>query len=179
MGKKVLVLSASPRKGGNSDLLCDQFMVGAKESGNQVEKIYLVGKKINYCIACEVCIKNSGNCVHKDDMTEVLEKIITADVIVMATPVYYNAMNGQLKTLIDRTFARHKEIRNKEFYFIVTAADSRKEELESTFEGLRGFTRCLVGSKEKGSIYGTGAWGKGELDGSQSMKQAYKMGTSV
>ncbi len=179
MGKKVLVLSASPRKGGNSDMLCDQFMIGTKESGNLVEKIFLRDMKINYCIACEVCIKNGGKCVHKDDMTEVLEKMIAADVIVMATPVYYNTMNGQLKTLIDRTFARHKEIRNKEFYFIVTAADSRNEELESTFEGLRGFTRCLMSSKEKGSIYGTGAWGKGELEGSQSMKQAYKLGKLV
>jgi multimeric flavodoxin WrbA len=52
MGKKVLVLSAGPRKGGNSDLLCDQFMLGAKEAGNQVEKIYIQDKKINFCLGC-------------------------------------------------------------------------------------------------------------------------------
>jgi len=56
MSKKVLVLSASPRKDGNSDMLCDQFMLGVKEAGNQVEKIFLRGKKINYCVGCEVCI---------------------------------------------------------------------------------------------------------------------------
>ena len=60
MSKKVLVLSASPRKGGNSDLLCDQFMLGAKEAGHQAEKIFVRDKKINYCVACDVC-KNNGD----------------------------------------------------------------------------------------------------------------------
>lgn len=179
MSKKVLVLSASPRKGGNSEMLCDQFMLGVKEAGNQVEKIFLRDKKIDYCVACEVCIKNGGNCVQKDDMAEVLEKMIAADVIVMATPVYYYAMNGQMKTLIDRTVARHKEISNKEFYFILAAADNRNEEMESTLDGFRGFTRCLRGAKEKGVIYGTGAWGIGEIEGNQAMKQSYEMGKNV
>jgi multimeric flavodoxin WrbA len=84
MSKKVLALSASPRRGGNSDLLCDQFMLGAKESGNQVEKIFLRDKEINYCLAFDACQGNGGNCVQKDDMAEILDKIMAADVIVMA-----------------------------------------------------------------------------------------------
>ena len=96
MSKKVLVLSASPRKGGNSDLLCDQFMRGAKEAGNQVEKIFLRDKRINYCIGCGACQGNGGKCVQKDDMAEVLDKMIAADVIVMATPVYFYTMNAQM-----------------------------------------------------------------------------------
>ncbi|WP_422389181.1 flavodoxin family protein [Clostridium baratii] len=87
MSKKILVLSASPRKGGNSDLLCDQFVIGAKESGNKVEKIFINDKNINYCTACESCRINNGKCIWKDDMAEILEKMIEADVIVMATPV--------------------------------------------------------------------------------------------
>ena len=55
MSKKVLILSSSPRKGGNSDLLCDEFMRGAKESGHDVEKIFIAQKKINYCMGCGVC----------------------------------------------------------------------------------------------------------------------------
>jgi multimeric flavodoxin WrbA len=96
MARKVLVLSASPRKGGNSDLLCDQFMRGAKEAGNQTEKIFLRDKKINYCIGCGVCQGKGGKCVQKDDMAEVLDKMIAADVIVMATPVYFYTMNAQM-----------------------------------------------------------------------------------
>jgi len=106
MSKKVLVLSASPRKGGNSDLLCDQFLLGAKEAGNQTEKIFLRDQEIGYCTGCESCYI-SHKCVQKDDMAEILEKMIAADVIVMATPVYFYTMDAQMKTLIDRTVPRY------------------------------------------------------------------------
>lgn len=178
MSKKVLVLSASPRKGGNSDLLCDQFILGAKEAGNQAEKIFFSDKKINYCIGCYAC-KGSGNCIQKDDMAEVLDKMIAADVIVMATPVYFYTMDAQMKTLIDRTVPRYTEISNKEMYFIVAAADGRIQAMERTIEGFRGFTSCLKGAKEKGVIYGIGAWKVGDIKGTQAMKQAYEMGKQV
>jgi multimeric flavodoxin WrbA len=176
MSKKVLILSASPRKGGNSDLLCDQFVRGAQEAGNQAEKIFLRNKKINYCTGCGACQSDGGKCVQKDDMAEVLDKMIAADVIVMATPVYFYTMNGQMKTMIDRTVARYTEISNKEMYFIVTAADTRKQAMERTVEGFRGFTSCLNGAREKGIIYGTGAWKVGDIKGSKAMTQAYEMG---
>lgn len=179
MSKKVLVLSASPRRGGNSDLLCDQFMLGAKEAGSQAEKVFLGDKKINYCVACDACKGNGGNCVQKDDMAEVLEKMIAADVIVMATPVYFYTMDAQMKTLIDRTYSRYTKISNKEIYFIGTAADSSKQAMERTLEGFRGFTCCLSGAKEKDIIYGIGAWNKGDIKGHPAMKQAYEMGKSV
>jgi len=179
MAKKVLILSASPRKGGNSDLLCDQFLREAKETGNQAEKIFLRDKKINYCTGCGVCQGNGGRCVQKDDMAEVLDRMIAADVIVMATPVYFYTMNAQMKTLIDRTCARYTEISNKDFYFIVAAADSSKRAMERTLEGFRAFTSCLSRPKEKGLIYGTGAWKKGDIKGSKAMTQAYEMGKKV
>lgn len=112
-------------------------------------------------------------------MAEVLDKMVAADVIVMATPVYFFTMNGQMKTLIDRTVPRYTEISNKGFYFIVAAADSRKQAMERTLEGFRAFTSCLNRSKEKGIIYGTGAWKKGDIKGSRAMTQAYEMGTKV
>jgi len=178
MSKKVLVLSGSPRRGGNSDLLCDQFMIGAKEAGHQAEKIFLRDKKINYCVGCYAC-KGRGNCAQQDDMAEVLEKMIAVDSIVMATPVYFYTMDAQMKTLIDRTVSRYTEIRNKEMYFIVSAADTRKQAMERTIEGFRGFTSCLSEAKEKGIIYGTGAWDVGDVKGQPAMKQAYEMGKNV
>ncbi|MDD2835923.1 MAG: flavodoxin family protein [Methanothrix sp.] len=178
MSKNVLVLSASPRKSGNSDLLCDQFMLGARDEGNHVEKIYLSDKEIGYCTGCESCY-TSHKCVQQDDMAEVLEKMIAADVIMMATPVYFYTMNAQMKTLIDRTCPRYTEISNKEMYFIVTAADNRKQAMERTLEGFRGFTSLLSGAKEKGIIYGTGAWHMGDIKTSRAMAQAYAMGKTV
>lgn len=179
MSKKILVLSASPRKGGNSDLLCDQFILGAKEASNQTEKIFLRDKTIGYCIGCGTCFITKKGCSIKDDMDDILDKMIAADVIVMATPVYFYTMNGQLKTLIDRTCARYTEINNKDFYFIVAAADDSEPAMERTLEGFRGFTSCLERPNEKGVIYGIGAWNIGDIKGSKAMDQAYEMGKAV
>ena len=179
MKKKVLVLSSSPRRGGNSDLLCDQFTNGVQQAGHHVDKIFLKDKKINYCTGCGTCIDRGKSCPQKDDMAEVLDKMVEADVIVMATPVYFYTMCAQMKTLIDRTCARYTEIKNKEFYFIVTAADTNNRAMERTLEEFKGFTYCLEDAKEKGVIYGTGAWDKGEIKGKPAMEEAFKAGMSV
>ncbi|MGL4336074.1 MAG: flavodoxin family protein [Turicibacter sp.] len=179
MSKKVLVLSSSPRKWGNSDMLCDQFIQGATESKHVVEKIFLRDKTIGYCVACDYCKHHHGHCVHKDDRKDFLKKLISADVIVMATPVYFYTMDAQMKTLIDRTVARYTEINHKEFYFIVSAADTNKHAMDRTIEGFRGFTYCLTGSKEKGIVYGISAWKKGDILKSKAMDEAYFMGKSV
>ena len=178
MSKKVLVLAASFRKHGNSDLLCDEFIKGAKEAGHEVEKIYLNDKHINFCKGCGVC-NSTHKCIQQDDMAEILDKMVNADVIVMATPIYFYAMNGQMKTLIDRTVPRYTEISHKDFYFILASADDNKANLERALEGFRGFTEdCLNGAKEKGIIYGVGAWQMGEIKGTPAMKEAYTMGNA-
>lgn len=177
--KNVLIISSSPRRHGNSDLLCDMFAKGAEESGNNVEKIFLKDKEINYCIGCGVC-NTTHSCVIKDDMAEILDKMVNADVIVLATPVYFYSMAAQMKTLIDRTVPRYTEISDKVFYFIMTAADPDKAALERTLEGFRGFTEdCLDGAREAGIIYGTGAWQIGEIKNTDAYEQAYQMGKGV
>ena len=178
MCKKVLVLSSSPRKGGNSDTLCDQFIKGAQESGNDVEKIYLRNKRINYCTGCGTCNLQKP-CPQKDDAAEVIDKMVKADVIVLATPVYFYTMSAQMKTLIDRSCARYTEITNKEFYFIIAAAENDKAMMERTIDGFRGFLDCLEGPLEKGTVYGIGAWKVGEIKDTPYMQEAYNMGKMV
>lgn len=112
---KVLAVCASPRKGGNSDVLCDQLLKGASESGNEVEKINLSGLTISPCVACYGCRK-SGRCVKKDDMERVLDELIHADTIILATPVYFYSMDAQMKIMIDRCLPRYQEIKNKDFF---------------------------------------------------------------
>jgi multimeric flavodoxin WrbA len=177
--KNVLIISASPRKNGNSDLLCDRFAQGAKESGNNVEKIFLAAQNIGYCRGCGVC-NTTHKCVQKDDMAKLLDKLVNADAIVLATPVYFYSMDGQMKTFIDRTVPRYTEIKNKDFYFIMTAADTEEESLYRTMEAFRGFTEdCLDGAREAGIIYGTSAWQVGEIKGTKAYDQAYEIGKSV
>ena len=97
-------------------------------------------------------------------MAEILDKMVTADAIVLATPVYFYTMDGQMKTFIDRTVPRYTEITDKDFYFIMTAADTEKGNLTRTMEAFRGFTEdCLAGAREAGIIYGIGSWKVGEI----------------
>lgn len=179
MSKNVLILSGSPRKGGNSDLLCDEFMRGAAESGHKVEKIFVREKKIGYCNACYYCAQSGGVCTLKDDMADVLAKMHEADVIVMSSPVYFYSIDAQMKALIDRTFARWTQLKDKEFYYIMTAADDAGEVMDCTLECFRGFAVCLDGSKEMGVIYGKGVYEPGAVKGTKYMAEAYEMGKNV
>lgn len=179
MSKKVLVLSASPRKGGNSDLLCDQFMLGAREAGNQTEKINLQDRKINFCLGCMDCQSNGGVCVQNDDMAEILDKMVQADVLVMATPIYFYNMDAQLKVLIDRTCPQYTSISNKKAYLIATSYDSRKEAIDVTVAGFRAFLSCLDNVEEAGIIHGTGVLNEGDIKGKPEMAVAYELGKAV
>lgn len=180
MSKKILIISSSPVKEGNSDILCNKFMEGAFEAGNQVEKINLRTLQINYCKGCGYCNSSGYNgCSQKDDMADVLDKMIDADVIVLATPVYFYTMCGQMKTFLDRCCAKYTKIKNKEFYYIITAADSRSKFLERTVEEFRGFLNCLNSFKEKNILYATGVFKKGDVNSTDYPKMAFEIGKNV
>lgn len=174
--KNILILSASPRKGGNTDILCGEFARGSAEAGNKTEIIRVADKKIGFCLDCGACA-GTHECAQKDGMKEILDKMVNADVIVLATPVYFYTMCAQMKTLIDRTLPRYTEIADKNFYMIAVMADTDDRAMDRTFEGLRGFfAGCLPGAREKGVIYGSGAWEAGDIRRSDAVKKAYDMG---
>lgn len=121
--KSVLIISGSPRKGGNTDLLCDAFARGAEEVGGRVEKIFLADYRIDYFSeADEQRVGNRAN-EAEDDVPMLVDKMVRADVIVLASPVYYMNITGQLKTFIDRTFGRYREMKDKEFFYLTACAD--------------------------------------------------------
>ena len=177
--KNVLILSSSPRRGGNSDTLCDEFMQGAIESGHRVEKVFLRDKTIHPCTGCGVCSQYKKPCPQKDDAAEIIGKMLAADVIVMATPVYFYAMSAQMKTLIDRCCGLYTQMQNKEFYFIVTAAEDDQKKIERTIDTFQGFLDCLDGATIKGVVYGLGVWHAGEIKGNPAMQEAYDLGHKV
>lgn len=179
MSKKVLVLSGSPRKNGNSDILCDEFMRGAVERGNEVEKIRVSEKRIAPCLGCYYCKSHNGDCVHKDDMAKILQKIIDADVLVLASPVYFYSIDAQLKAVIDRTVARWLEVKDKEFYYVVTMADEDISSADTTLSCFRGYADCVEGAVEKGIIIGNGVYTPGEVKNTNAMCKAYNMGKNI
>ena len=106
MGKKILILNGSPRKTGNTVALTAEFKKGAEEAGNVVTEFFLAGMNINGCKGCFCGGKNPDSpCVQKDDMDKIYPVYREADVIVLATPLYYWTISGQLKTAFDRLFA--------------------------------------------------------------------------
>lgn len=180
MGKKVLIVSSSPVKDGNSDTLCNKFKEGAVAAGHSVEKVDLRNFKINHCCGCGYCSSTDYNgCCQKDDMSEILDKMLAADVIVFGTPVYFYAMCGQMKTFIDRCCAKYTKIKGKEFYYLITSAENDPKMLGRTVEEFRGFLDCLDDPAEKGILYGVGVWKKGDVEKTKYPQQAFEMGKAV
>ena len=176
---KVLILSGSPRKGGNTDLLCDRFADGARDAGHEVERIRVCDMDIHYCTGCDSCVK-TGRCVHKDDMEGIRDKMMSADVLVFASPVYFYTVTAQIKALIDSLAPFYTKLADKEVYLIVAAADPEDHMLDLSLECFRGLTRdCMEGAVERGVLKATGVWEKGAVRGTPFMDQAYEMGRSV
>ena len=112
-------------------------------------------------------------------MAEVLQKMIDADVLVLASPVYFYSIDAQLKAVIDRTVARWLEVKDKEFYYIVTMADEAHSSADTTLACFRGYADCVEGAVEKGVIIGSGVYEPGKVKNTLAMKQAYEMGKNV
>jgi multimeric flavodoxin WrbA len=176
--KNVLIISSTPRKGGNSDILCDEFAKGAKESGNKVAKIRIADKKIGYCTACYAC-QEDHRCVIEDDVAAILKKMLAADVIVFASPVYFYSVSAQLKALFDRSVAYYPNITGKQYYFLMTMGDENKAMSEGTVKAMQGFLDCYGGSKLKGVLVAPGIYEKGAIKGTKYMSAAYKLGLKV
>lgn len=174
----VLIISSSPRKGGNSDILCDRFAAGASEAGHKVEKIRIADCKIVYCTGCYVCQKTK-KCVQNDDAASVLNKMLAADFIVLATPVYFYCMSAQLKALIDRSVVIFPNLVNKKFFYIMTMADTNKKMFAGTIAGLNGFLDCYEGSVLTGMIEATGVYEKGSVNDTSFCDKAYKAGLKL
>lgn len=173
--KNVLIISSTPRKNGNSERLCQEFYKGAVQAGNACELVCLREQDIRYCLGCYACTK-LGHCFQKDDMNALAEKAEQADVIVLATPVYFYSMSGQLKVFIDRLVQNYTKL-HADIYLFITAWDPTVKHLESTLEAIRGCTRdCLEDCPEKGVLLVGNVGDKGDIEGRQELAEAYAMG---
>lgn len=175
--KSVLIVSSSPRRDGNSETLCMQFKKGAEEAGHRVEMVNINDYNIHYFDRTEY-IRGEEE-TFDDDAMIVINKMKAADVIVLASPVYFYSMTGQMKTLIDRTYNHEKDLGEKEFYYIITSTDRDAEALDGTIEGFRGFARCLYKSVERGIVRGNGARERGAILKHPAMQEAYELGKNV
>lgn len=176
--KNILIISSSPRKNGNSQLLCEQFKRGAEEKGHMVTLVRLMEKIIGFCRACDGCMRNGGTCVLNDDMAEILKLFQEADVLVLATPVYFYGISAQMKTFIDRTYPIWQHLGKKEVYYIISAGLG-EDIIERSLGDLDGFVEHLEEYRIAGRIYATDVMEAGLVKNLDVFEKAYQMGVLV
>lgn len=180
MGKNILVISTSPRKAGNSELLADEFIKGAAEAGHKVNKICLYDKQIGFCKGCLAC-QMTEKCIIHDDVSEILEQMKMADALVFATPIYFYEMSGQMKTLLDRTNPLFiSQYAFRDIYLLATSADEEETSMDGAVKGLEGWVSCFALTGLAGVVRGAGVDKKGEIESkAEILKTAYELGKSV
>ena len=152
MAKKVLVISTSVRGNSNSEKLAEAFADGAKAAGNEVELISRKNKTIAFCKGCLAC-QQTGHCVIKDDANAITDKMLEADVIAWATPIYYYEMSGQMKTVIDRANSLFpKDYKFRDVYLLTAAAEDEPDVDEGAVHGLKGWIACFEKARFAGKV---------------------------
>ena len=163
MSKNILIISTSPRKGGNSDLLADAFATGAQAAGHSVELLSLRGKTIHFCQGCLACQKTQ-RCVIRDDAHDIVQQMGAAEVIVFATPVYFFDMCGQMKTLLDRSNPLFPtDYAFRDIYLLASAAEAKESAVDGTLTGLQGWISCFAKAQLKGVVRGVNATAPGDI----------------
>ena len=177
MSKKVLIVSASPRKSSNSEALALAFAQGAKEAGHEVEFISLRGKTVNFCRGCFVC-QEKLRCVIRGDADEIGQKALDSDVLVFATPIYYYEMSGQLKTLLDRLNPLFpSDYAFTDVYLLSSAAEDEDYVPQRAVSGVEGWIECFTRARLAGSVFMGGVTEPGEANAHpEKLQAAYALG---
>ena len=176
---KIVVLTGSPRKNGNSAYLAEQFIKGAQEQGHEIFRFDCAFKQVEPCRACNRCGMN-GTCIFNDDFLELRPHLVEADMVVFATPMYYFGISAQMKRVIDRFYAINGQIKGapKKAAFLMTYADSAAKEAEPMLVHYRTLMDYL-GWTSIGEVVASGVWTAGSVRHTNYPRQAYLLGKSL
>ena len=175
----VLILHGSCRVNGVTGQLADEFARGAKDAGHHVTKVELREKNIKDCAGCGACQINGGNCVQKDDMATIYQEILEADVIVLASPVYYYTWTSLMKRTLDRTFALQSLLHNQKFFLLSAGAATGEQYMQIMLDSYRQYIFCFEGNEDAGYVMACGMNAPTDVKGTEYIQQAYKMGKSI
>lgn len=179
MSKKVLILSSTPRKGGNSERMAEAFARGAREAGHEVELVYLREKKYEFCRGCLSCLK-TGRCFIGDDAVEITAKMHDAEVLVFATPVYYYSISGQLKTMLDRANALFRtDYAFTDIYLLAAAAEDEPHTFAGTIGTTQSWVDCFERCKLIDTVCAGGISRVGGIEGHPALDRAYQVGKEI
>lgn len=182
MGKKIIILNGSPRKKGNTSALAAEFIRGAKEAGHTVTEFFLDSMDIH---GCKGCFGGHSSrecpCVQKDDMMQIYPAVKECDVIVLATPLYYWNMSGQIRTAVDRLFALEEGDGNllrghgRASALLMAAEGHGFEDVLTYYDHLMEHLRW----KNLGHVLAGGNGNVGDIEGKPELEQAYELGKSI
>lgn len=175
----ILVLTGSPRKNGNTEIMAEEFIKGARDAGHTVTKFSTGAMDIHPCIACESCLRNDGKCFRQDDMQKIYPVIEESDMIVLASPVYWYSLTAQLKTAIDRFYAYLlKGFRIKYSALLLNAHDGSPSVLDTAVSNYKQII-SYTGWEDKGIITVNGMETKGDMKKASELAEVYKLGKSL
>lgn len=182
MSKKIVVMNGSPRKNGNTAALVREFTKGAEDAGHTVTEFFLDGMEIHGCKGCFG--GHSGRacpCVQKDDMAKLYPAVKECDVLVLASPLYYWNMSGQLRTAIDRLFALEEGDGNllrghgRAGALLMAAEGHGFEDVVRYYDHLIEHLRW----ENLGHVLAGGNDAVGDIKGKPELQQAYELGASI
>jgi multimeric flavodoxin WrbA len=177
MKKNILILSSSPRVGGNSQTLCHALADGARSTGNDVTILDVSRLYISPCRGCEYCYHHDRECCQHDDMDQVWEYLNQADVLVLASPVYFYNFSAQLKLVIDRLYARNSCLHPRECALLLTCAGGR-----GAAKAPRICYQQIAESlklHDRGIITASDVWEEGDIQEHSALQEAYQLGASL
>ena len=177
----VLILMGSARQNGNTNALCEAFAKGAEASGHKTQTMILKHLDINHCMGCGACQKNGGQCVQKDDMETIYEKVLEADVIVFGSPIYYYTWTSLIKAPLDRLYAKISQITDTKFYLLSACAAGSEEFTDTMVDCFHKYIGCYRagGNSEGGYLFGLGAVASGDVRQTDYLDKAFEMGKSI
>lgn len=179
MPKKIVIITGSPRVHGNSDSLAEAFIEGAKASGNKVTRFDAGRMYIRGCNDCKYCFSNNGECVIRDDMQEIYPALYEADMLVLASPVYWYGLTAQIKAMIDRMFAGSvKPYPIKSLGLLAVYGDTSEKVIEPTL--LHFHTICsFLGWEEQFVLTQKAVIGKGDIQKTDCLAKARALGEAI
>ena len=175
---KIVVIAGSPHKAGTSALLADKFIEGAESKGHECFRFNAAFEDTHPCLGCDHCGMN-GPCVYNDAIsTKLMPKMLEADMIVLATPLYYFGMSAQIKTVIDRFYSRTGSLHNKKSILMATAWDSNNWTMEALVHHYETLVKYMQW-KDCGKILAVGCGTRSMIEHSEFPEQAYKLGALI
>ena len=181
--KNILVMTGSPRKGGNSDILADAFIKGASAAGHEVSVFRAAADVVNGCRACDACWSKGKPCVFPDGFEKLFPLLEKADVLVLCTPIYWFGFSAQIKSAIDKFYSygsskRKADLKIKETVLLLCAEDTDPNVFNGAIETYKGICDYKEW-KDRGIISVMNVNAKGDINGNEALAQAEQLGSSI